>query len=105
LMWTPLDIPGQGSIEKQFTVRIKDTLPEGSDLLMSVSYNNEVIVSVAKSVTVTPPPPAPQPTPAVSQPPYKAPTTGPSAWFAFMLAMAFTAGVILYRTSKRISVE
>lgn len=109
LMWTPLDIPANGSIEKQFTVRVKESLPSDSDLMMTVTYGNESLVSVSReTVAVTPTPsqtPAPTPsqTPAVT-PPYKAPTSGPSAWFAFLLAIAFTAGVILYKTAKSISV-
>jgi hypothetical protein len=98
LMWTPLDIPANGSIEKQFTVRVKDNLPAESDFLMSSSYNNEVIVAVARAVAVTP-----TPAPALTPVPYVAPTTGPSAWFAFLLAIGFTIGIVLYRTAKNIS--
>jgi hypothetical protein len=105
LMWTPLDIPAEGSIEKQFTVRVKDTVPSDSDYMISVTYGNEALVAVAKpgEVAATPTP-TPTKTPAPA-PTYQAPTTGPSAWFAFLLAMMFTAGVILYRASKKISLE
>ncbi len=106
LMWTPLDIPVNGSIEKQFTVRVKPTLPTDSDLMMSVTFNNEVIVSVAPAVAANPTPtPSQTPTQTPAQPPYKAPTTGPSMWFAFILAVTFTLGVLLFRASKRISAE
>lgn len=102
LMWTPLDIPANGSIEKTFTVRVKDTLPAGSDLVMTTSFGGEVAVNVANQVAVTPTPvPAPAPTPAPS--PYQAPTTGPSAWFAFLLAIMFTVGILLYRAGKKIN--
>ncbi|MBX4187917.1 MAG: DUF11 domain-containing protein [Candidatus Doudnabacteria bacterium] len=105
LMWTPLDIPSNGSIEKQFTVRVKDSLPADSDLIMTVTYGDEAIVAVAREAAVAPTPaPVPSGTPAPN-PPYKAPTTGPSAWFAFLLAIAFTVGVVLYRTAKSISLE
>jgi hypothetical protein len=98
LTWTPQDIPANGAIERQFTVRVKENLPSDSDLLISARYNNEVLVSVGRGgVAVTP---SPSPTPVA--PPYKAPTTGPSAWFAFLLAIAFTAGIVLYRAAKNI---
>ena len=106
LMWTPLDIPANGSIEKQFTVRVKDSLPSDSDFVMSASFNNEVLVNVSRPTASNNPSPAPgagnpSPTP---NPTYQAPTTGPSVWFAFLLAMLFTAGIILYRAAKRINV-
>lgn len=102
LMWTPLDVPANGSIEKQFSVRVKDTLPTNSDLLMSVRFNNEVSVSVAQPVAVTP---APTPSNATDRPSsYQAPTTGPSLWFAFLLALTFTAGVVLYRAATKIKI-
>ncbi|HYC29701.1 MAG TPA: hypothetical protein VEB42_12805 [Chitinophagaceae bacterium] len=96
LTWTPQDVPANGAIEKQFTVRVKENLPTDSDLLMSARYNNEVLVSVGRGPVAVTPTPAPTPTP------YKAPSSGPSAWFAFLLAIAFTAGIVLYRAAKNI---
>jgi hypothetical protein len=101
LTWTPLDIPGNGSIERQFTVRVKDTLPAESDLLISVRYDNEVLVNVTRTAVVTP---IPKPTPSPTPSPFTAPRTGPSVWFAFILAIAFTAGIVLYKASKSIKV-
>ncbi len=102
IMWTPLDVPANGSIEKQFTVRVKDTLSEDSDLVMTVSFGNELAVSTVRTASPSTNP-GPTPVPVVAKPPYKAPVSGPSAWFAFLLAISFTAGIVLYRTAKRIS--
>lgn len=107
LMWTPLDIPANDQIEKTFTVRIKETLPSDSDMMMSATFGNETLVAVSTEAT-----PAPTPTPTPTQtasnggqtPPYQAPTTGPSAWFAFVLAILFTGGIVMYRLGKRINV-
>lgn len=106
LMWTPLDIPANGSIEKTFTVRVKDTLPTDSDFVMTASFGGEVAVNVASQpVAVNPTPtPAPNQTPAPTPSPYQAPTTGPSAWFAALLAIMFTAGILMYRAGKRINI-
>lgn len=105
LMWTPLDIPANGSIEKTFTVRVKDTLPTDSDFVMTTSFGGEVAVNVANEVAVTPTPtPTPNQTPAPTPSPYKAPTTGPSAWFALLLAIMFTGGILMYRAGKKINV-
>jgi uncharacterized repeat protein (TIGR01451 family) len=106
LMWTPLDIPANGSIEKTFTVRVKDTLPTDSDFVMTTSFGGEVAVNVASQpVAVNPTPtPTPNPTPTPTPSPYQAPTTGPSAWFAALLAVMFTVGILMYRAGKKINV-
>jgi hypothetical protein len=104
LMWTPLDIPANGSIQKTFTVRVKDTLPTDSDFVMTAGFGGEVAVSVTNQVAVAPAPaPTPAPVPAPTPSPYQAPTSGPSAWFAFLLAITFTAGVLMYRAAKKIN--
>jgi hypothetical protein len=102
LMWTPLDIPGQGSIQKQFTVRVKDSLPTDSDFVMTASFGGEVATTVSNTPVATPNTPARTPAPTPVSPSYQAPTTGPSFWFAFLLAIAFTAGIVLYRAAKSI---
>lgn len=104
LMWTPLDIPAEGSITKEFTVRVKENLPAGSDLLMTLSFNNEVAVAVAPAQVAgnANPTPTPNPTPGPS-PSYAAPTTGPSLWFAILLGLVFTVGLLLYRTARRMN--
>jgi hypothetical protein len=103
LMWTPLDIPANDQIEKTFTVRIKESLPSDSDMIMSASFGNEILVAVS---TEAAPVPTPTLTPVANndQPSYQAPTTGPSVWFAFVLAILFTAGILMYRLGKRINV-
>jgi hypothetical protein len=100
LTWTPLDVPAESSIEKQFTVAVKENLPADSDLIMTASFGDEVAVTVNKSAVANNPGPTPTPAP---RDPYKAPTSGPSAWFAFLLAITFTAGVVIYKTAKRIN--
>jgi hypothetical protein len=100
LLWTPLDIPANGEIQKTFSVKVKDSLPTDSDLIMTTTYNNEVIVSVAKSQVAGSNNPGPVPTPKA---PYKAPTSGPSTWFAVLLALTFTMGIIMYRAGKKIN--
>jgi uncharacterized repeat protein (TIGR01451 family) len=102
LMWTPQDIPGNGSIEKQFTVRVKDSIPSDSDKVMTLSFGGEVSVAVANNVAGNQTP-VQNPGQSVT-PSYQAPTTGPSVWFAFLLALTFTAGIILYRAAKSIKV-
>jgi hypothetical protein len=107
LMWTPLDIEPSGSIEKTFTVRVKDTLPTDSDFVMTTSFGGEVAVNVSNQVAVAPTPaptPTPNPTPAPTPSPYQAPTTGPSAWFAALLAIMFTIGILMYRAGKKMNV-
>lgn len=95
LIWTPLDIPANGSIEKQFTVRIKDPLPADSDRLMTAKFNNEINVQVLPQQVagidngVTPPPSS-----------YSAPTTGPSGWLAILLASAAMSGILILRRKR-----
>jgi hypothetical protein len=98
LMWTPLDVPAEDTIQKQFSVRIKDSLPADSDLLMTASFGNEIAVTVSNGTTAAP---VPTPNPGVT-PSYEAPTTGPSLWFAVLLALSFTTGIVLYRAAKSI---
>lgn len=89
LVWTPLDIPKDGTIEKKFTVRIREDVPVG-DLTMTARFNNEVTVHIVKQQVAgnTTPPPA---TPPV------APRTGPGVWVVFLLASATTVGISLIR--------
>lgn len=105
LMWTPIDVPANGSVQKTFTVRVKDTLPTDSDFIMTTAFGGEVDVNVSSTAVVVAPTPTPAPnlTPT-PLPSYQAPTTGPSVWFAFMLAITFTVGILLYRAAKRINV-
>lgn len=98
LMWTPLDIPAKDSITKQFTMKVKDPIPAGTDQVMKMSYNNELSVNVAKSNPATSPSTAPD-----QDPNYQAPVTGPSVWFAVILGLIFTIGLLLYRTARRMN--
>ena len=96
LIWTPLDIPSKGSIEKKFTVRIKDPLPDENDLVMTAKFNNEVNVHLIKrqvaGIDNTPPPAPPSS--------YSSPTTGASGWLAILLALAATSGILVFRRKR-----
>jgi hypothetical protein len=115
LVWTPLDIPGNGSIEKSFTVRIKDTIPPDSDLVMSVVFGNEAEIRIARPTAVTPAPspaqpapapaPAPIPAPSTPEPPYRAPQTGLSEWLVVSAALILTAFVYSVRRFKLLKAE
>ncbi|MDP4001223.1 MAG: hypothetical protein Q8P83_03205 [bacterium] len=104
LTWTPLDIPAEGKVDKQFTVRVKDDLPEGSDLVMITSFNNEVKVTVAEdkiagtgistnaSSTVA--------GTQVDAKPYVAPNTGVAGTASMLFAGFATLGYALARFRK-----
>lgn len=105
LIWTPLDIPGKSSIEKKFTVRVKDPIPANTDSVMTGKFNNEVSVAIKPGSTVasTPPPAAPstgvnqnKPKPSVSGA-YTAPKTGPGLILAVILASAAAAAFVFRR--------
>ncbi len=94
LVWTPLDIPGNGSIQKQFTVKVN---PVSANTVMRIKFNNEIAVAVAKATiagTNNPPPTA-----------YVAPTAGGSSNVVLLLSLMTTVGyfaVRKYRTAASI---
>ncbi len=52
LSWTPLDIPAQGLIQKQFSVRVKEQgelerVTTDQEPVMSVTFNNQLRVAIA----------------------------------------------------------
>jgi hypothetical protein len=101
LIWTPLDIPAQGSIQKQFTVRIKDTLPTDTALrVVKVTYSNEVVTNLADvSPSMTP---AGRPGNVGTGTTYHAPQTGIPGWISFLLASFITFGVLLIRLANKL---
>ncbi|HEV8601050.1 MAG TPA: hypothetical protein VGQ87_00430 [Patescibacteria group bacterium] len=117
LIWTPLDIPAKDSIQKKFTVKVKDAFPADSDLVMKVRFNNEVAVSVLRGKPVTEVPATIQPGPGSSPgdtnnssgsntgktagKSYVSPKTGPSSDLSFILALVSTAGIFTFRLKKR----
>lgn len=102
LIWTPLDIPAMGSIEKKFTVRVKDPIPANTDGVMSVQFNNEVQVAVRPGQQVATPPASPSGgttgrTGSVSgDSTYRAPKTGPELPLIVALASAATLAIALF---------
>ncbi|MGE5298116.1 MAG: hypothetical protein ACM3KM_03060 [Acidobacteriaceae bacterium] len=111
LVWTPLDVPANGSFEKNFTVRIKDSLPAEANPTMTANFGNEVSINLEKTVATVTPAPTPTPTtvtpkpttpatpavkPATTTPkPLKAPVTGNSGLLVATLAGAITLGFVL----------
>lgn len=101
LIWTPLDIPANGSIEKQFTLKVKDTLPANTaDRVIKVAFNNELTTNL--SATGQPTTPAPRPGSLGSGLAYQAPKTGIPGWISFYLACFVTFGILLFRVAYRL---
>ncbi|MBX4204812.1 MAG: hypothetical protein KW788_01325 [Candidatus Doudnabacteria bacterium] len=99
LIWTPLDIPANESIQKQFTVRVKDSLPaNASDRILKVSFNNEVTTALGESTTAT----TSRPGSIGSGATYTAPKTGIPGWISFYLAAFITFGVMLFRLAAKL---
>ena len=96
LAWTPQDIPAKGSVEKKFTVRIKDSIPANSDLTASFTFGNEVKVAVSRSQVAT--------NDGNSQQGgnYVAPSSGIPLNIAFMLAVCATFGIFLFRLAHKL---
>ena len=104
LVWTPLDIPANGSIQKQFSVKVNPVPADSTNMVMKIEYNNQINIGLAKSAVagamITPPARVGH----TSTPkPYKAPTTGPEGelglWFA-AASTAIFAGIKKYRLNK-----
>ena len=53
LVWTPLDIPANGAVAKQFTVKV-NPLPTGTNNdVLKISFNNELDIQVIRQQTAT----------------------------------------------------
>ena len=90
LVWTPLDIPANDSITKQFSMRV-NPLPTGTaDSVMKIKFNNELDISINQPQVAAVNTTQPNST-------YQAPKSGPSEWAAILLAMLVTAGYIVKR--------
>ncbi|MEJ0020974.1 MAG: hypothetical protein WDN47_00135 [Candidatus Doudnabacteria bacterium] len=98
LVWTPLDIPANGVIQKQFSVRVNSIPSGGSDTVMRIKFNNEMVVSIQSVSTGQRVAGA-----NTSNSPYKAPVTGPAEdlglWLAGIATVSFF-GIKKYRTNK-----
>lgn len=85
LVWTPLDIPANDSITKQFTVRVNPTVAGSPSTAMKIKFNNELVVSIAPQQV------AGSNTDGNStNGNYKAPKTGPSESLPIFLALGVT---------------
>ncbi|MBX4191182.1 MAG: hypothetical protein KW804_00040 [Candidatus Doudnabacteria bacterium] len=89
LVWTPLDIPANESITKEFSVRVNPLASGTSSSDMKIKFNNEIsihIIPAKVAGTVTP-----------VTPTYVAPTSGPSSWMPALFAVLITASYFAIR--------
>lgn len=97
LAWTPLDIQAYSAREKKFIVKINKNFLAGSDLIMSVKYNNNLRVSVtgpSKVVAVGVRDNQVMGS-SVSQNDFQAPLTGPENIFEMIGAVFITLLVFI----------
>lgn len=95
LVWTALDIPANGSINKQFSVKV-NPLPAGtSNLVLKMKFNNELDIAVSAPVlgTVTTTSPGAGTT-------YNAPKTGSSTDLVVWLSLLITVSYYLHRNYR-----
>jgi hypothetical protein len=95
LVWTPLDIPANGSIQKQFSIRVNPLLQGSEPGTLKVKFNNEVNVSLVGAKTSTKSTVAGHTTQN-----YTAPASGASENVVIILAVLVTLGVFLVRRFK-----
>lgn len=103
LVWTPIDIPPKGLIQKQFSVRVNPVSSASANTVMKINFNNELVISVQPA---SPPKVAGVNTNENSGkggilP--SSPVTGPAGSLSFWLAALTTAallGIKRYRISK-----
>jgi uncharacterized repeat protein (TIGR01451 family) len=77
MVWPTLTIPANSTVEKTFSVMVKNPIPSGTDSCMINTFGNEVRVCVSK--------------------PFVAPTTGTASTMALILALLSVSGFSLYR--------
>lgn len=99
LVWTPLDIPANGQIQKQFSVRVKNPLPANSNNSLKLTFNNQVVTTISTTKVST------RPGNIGSTGAYTAPKTGIPGWISFYLAGFITLGVFLYRLANRLGTK
>lgn len=96
LIWTPLDIPANGAIEKQFTVRVKDTLPaDEQSRTLKVVFSNEVSTTLSAGTGSTG-------SIGNDGASFEAPKTGIPGWISFFLAGFITFGFLLFRVARKL---
>ncbi|MDP4001224.1 MAG: hypothetical protein Q8P83_03210 [bacterium] len=89
LRWSNTSINAGQTVERRFTVRVKNPIPTGTDLVMTNVYGNTVQVRLG-----TPPP---------ITPPYKAPPTGPATTISLILSGLTAAGVFGIRKIRLVN--
>lgn len=103
LIWTPLDIPGKGTISKKIRVQVKTEIPANSDMVMRVKFGNEVAVAVIRPAAVAPTPSQPQ-VAGESSPGsvnYVSPDSGLPLSITLLLAGAMTLGISLFSLARK----
>ena len=98
LVWTPLDIPANNQIQKQFTVRVNPVVA-GADKVMRIKFDNEVTVAIGPAVVA-----GINTNSDAITPPYKAPTSGPADNLALWLAGLATVGFVVIKKYRLIKV-
>ncbi len=91
LIWTPLDIPAHGSIEKQFSIRVNSLPQNATNTVIKVKFNNEIDIGINNpEATVSGAETDNSKVDANKS--YKAPVTGSSGSLIFLLATLTTLG-------------
>lgn len=108
LIWTPIDIPQDGSIQKKITVRVKHDLPLNSDLVMTLKFGNETTVAISRAAVAGETIPkgagaSPDGSTRGASVSYASPQTGPGSWVSLMLALFSTSGFYLYRFKRKLA--
>jgi uncharacterized repeat protein (TIGR01451 family) len=75
--WPAITIPANGTIEKTFTVKVKNPIPTGTDYVMTNVFGNEVRIPVDRG--------------------FVAPATGAASTMSFVLAFLAVIGFAGYR--------
>lgn len=96
LIWTPLDIQANSQIQKQFTMKVKNPLPAGSNSTLKVTFNNQVVTTISASQTAV------RPGNIGSTGAYTAPKTGIPLWISLYLAGFITLGIFLFRMAGKL---
>lgn len=99
LVWTPLDIPSKGTIQKQLSVRVNPLKPGSTNTVMKIRFNNELEIAVQSQQVAGA-------NTNVNNGPgsaFDAPVTGPSGDLSLWLAglsTAVIAGIKRFRLIK-----
>jgi len=92
LVWTPLDIPAHGSIQKTFSVKISPLAAGSANTTLKINFNNEIDISIAAPAVV-----AGTSTSNPADNNYQAPVTGASDELPLFLAFLVTTGAVATR--------